>query len=134
MTKSLKLVVGTVVLLLALALGATLISAADVGAIEMVVSPNTLNLGSQGGSLSVHTDLDYDAVDGVSMTVNDELPEPGVLWCFADDRGDLVVKCDLATIKEMVRGFDVATFVLTVDTSKGPYEGSDAIPVIDRGK
>ena len=132
MTKSLKLVVGTVVLLLALALGATLISADDVGAIEMVVSPNTLNLGSQGGSVSVHTDLDYDSDDRVSMTVGGASIER--LSCFPDNRGDLVVKCNLEMIKDMV-SVGEATFELTVETYEGStYVGSDTIVVIDEGK
>jgi hypothetical protein len=102
------------------------------GTIEVVVSPNVLNLKSNGGSLSVHTDIGYHSVARAELLV-DGTPVEGI-WTFPDDRGDLVVKCDLGTVKGMVEVGE-AVFRLDVDTKDGAdYSGTDTVAVIDRGK
>ncbi len=132
-----KLLVGTMLLvtLLAAVLTTGALAEDNNNTIEVVVSPNVLNLNSNGGSVSLHTDIDYAVVvvDGVELYVEDQLVEQ--IWTFADDRGDLVVKCNIDIVKGMV---DVrlgeATFRLEVVTESGQYIGTDTIAVIDRGK
>jgi hypothetical protein len=100
--------------------------------IEVVVSPKVLNLRSNGGSLSLHTDIGYYSVAGAELYVDDQRVER--IWMFPDDRGDLVVKSDLGTVKGMVEVGE-AIFRLEVATKDGShYSGIDTIAVIDRGK
>ena len=72
-------------------------------------------------------------VDDVLVDEKDAEGEYNI-WTFADDRGDLVVKCNIDIVKGMVTVDEEATFVLEVDTDDGPYSGTDTIAVIDRGK
>lgn len=101
---------------------------AEEGTIDVVVSPNVLNLESYGGSVSLHTDIAYGLAEEIGLTVNGtEVPS---FSTFADNRGQLVVKCDLETIKGMVQVGE-ATFVLSVVGGDGvAYSGSDMIEVI----
>jgi len=53
---------------------------------------------------------------------------------FADDRGDLVVKCILETVKGMVAEADEATFELIVTLTDGSVlTGEETIDVVDHG-
>jgi len=79
--------------------------------------------------VSLHTDINYSWVVDVELEVEGNLP---AIHTFADDRGDLVVKCDIDTIKSMVSE-GTATFDLTVYTEEATYSGTDAITVISRG-
>ena len=130
-----KLLVGTMLLvtLLAAVLTTGALAEDNNNTIEVVVSPNVLNLNSNGGSVSLHTDIDYAVVvvGGVELYVGGDLVKP--IWTFADLRGDLVVKCNIDIVKDMV---DVgeATFVLKGTTTNGTsYSGTDTIAVIARG-
>ena len=107
---------------------------ADDNSIEVVASPNVLALNSIGGSVSLHTDISFSLVENISLTVNGEdMPITGT---FADDRGNLVIKCDIDTLKEMVSEETTAVFELTVSTeSSDEYTGTDTIRVvIPKGK
>ena len=134
MKRSSKLCVGTLLLVTLVAVILTNGVFALDNTIEVVVSPNVLNLRSNGGSLSLHTDIGYGSV-GVAELYVDDQPEPvDGIWIFADDRGDLVVKCSLYTVKGMVEVGE-ATFRLEVDTKDGlHYSGTDTIRVIACGK
>ena len=121
---------GAVLAVTILGISLATVSIAQENVIEVVVSPNVLNLQSNGGSVSLHTDINYNWVDGVELEVEGNFPETSI---FADDRGDLVVKCEIDTIKSMVLE-GTATFNLTVDTTYGIYFGTDTITVIDRGR
>ena len=129
-----KLFVGTMLLVTLLAVVLTTGALAeDTIEVVVVVSPNVLNLNSNGGSVSLHTDIDYAVVvvGGVELYVGGDLVKP--IWTFADLRGDLVVKCNIDIVKDMV---DVgeATFVLKGTTTNGTsYSGTDTIAVIARG-
>ena len=130
-----KACVGTMLLVMLLAVVLTTGALAE-GAIEVVVSPNVLNLNSNGGRVSLHTDIDFDVVDSAKLYVSAEdglSEEISISRIFADTLGDLVVKCDIDIVKGMVVAGD-ATFVLEVDTDDGTYSGTDTIAVIDRGK
>ena len=104
------------------------ILADDIG-IEVVVSPNVLALNSIGGSVSLHADISYDLVKGedMSLTVNDD-PLP-ITSTFADDRGDLVVKCDIDELKSLVSE-GTADFELTITTADSVYTGTDEIRIV----
>ena len=103
---------------------------AEEDSIVIMVSPNVLAINSIGGSVSLHADISYSLVVGTSLTVNDiDLP---ILYTFADDRGDLVVKCSIGKLKEIVteNEADEAVFVLTVYTVGGDVRtGTDTIGV-----
>jgi len=130
MDRSVVVRAGTALLVAILGISLATGSFAQENVIEVVVSPNVLNLQSNGGSVSLHTDINYNLVDGVELEVEGYFPE---IRTFADDRGDLVVKCDIDTIKGMVSE-GTATFNLTVDTTYGVYLGTDTIEVISRGR
>jgi hypothetical protein len=104
---------------------------ADDNSIEVVVSPNVLALNSIGGTVSLHTDISYSLVkdEDMSLTVNGE-PLP-IIFIFADDRGDLVVKCGIDELKEMVSEVTTATFILTIGTEGDgdKYTGTDEIRI-----
>ena len=98
--------------------------------IEVVVSPNVLNLQSFGGSVSLHTDMPYRLVQSLVLSVNGVEVIPSAT--FADDRGQLVVKCSMADMKEMVEPGE-AIFDLAVTGTDGiTYSGTDTIRVISQ--
>ena len=99
--------------------------AAD-GTINMVVSPHVLNIESNGGSISIHTDIGFGFVEDTTVEVNGE--EIEVISTFADDCGNLVVKCSIDEVKGIVIDDESADFVLTCNS--GSYTGEDSIPVI----
>jgi hypothetical protein len=118
-------------LALALVTAVVAVSAsAQAAALDMAVSPSTLNLASNGGCVSIHAEIRYSAVERVELYVNGT--EVSELTTFADDRGELVVRCDLDMIKAMVSE-GLATFDLTAHTQDGTYTGTDTIRVINRG-
>lgn len=113
-------------------LGAGLLSgafAAD-NTMEIVASPNVLNLESNGGAFTIHADIKYSIVEDVYLEINGD--ELAVLHTFPDDRGDLVVKCSRETIKDVAEVGE-ATFDLTAYTALDTYFGSDTIKIIQRG-
>ena len=96
--------------------------------IDIVESPNVLNIESNGGSISVHTDIGYVSEDDASLEVNGTLIED--IYTFTDSRGNLVVKCNINTVKSIVAGMEEATFVLTVNYGGEVFSGTDTIAVI----
>ena len=129
-----KKILLTLLVVVVLCIGVTSPVLANDNSIEVIVSPNVLNLDSNGGSLSIHTDIDYSSVNDVSdvsLKVGGvEIPD---IFIFSDDRGDLVVKGDIETVKNMV-SIGEATFELSVSTANGVPSGSDTIRVISCGK
>jgi hypothetical protein len=97
--------------------------------LAIVVSPNTLNLESNGGVLTIHAEIGYSAEWDVKVEVNgEELPDPTT---FPDSRGELVVRCSMATLRGMLQGSEEAIFILTLDDA---LSGTDTIRVISVGK
>ena len=101
--------------------------------IAIEVSPNTLNLESQGGVVTVHTSIVYDAVDYENVYLNGiEVSS----W-KADNRGYFVAKFLMSEVKALadtddliVPGENLLTlegFTITGNT----FIGSDIITVID---
>lgn len=71
--------------------------AASVVEIDIDVSPNVLNIASQGEVVTVHTDLPFGEVAGSTVSLN------GVAissW-KADDRGQFVAKFLMAAVKDV---------------------------------
>ena len=125
MKRSLRFSVVALVLVVALAVGLTTLASAEDNTVDMVVSPNVLNLESNGGCVTLHVDIGYSDEYVLELEVNDQ---PLVIQSsFWDSRGDLVIRCDLATVKDMVEVGE-ATFNLTIDSL---YTGTDTISVID---
>lgn len=120
---------GGVLLLVAMTL--TSVAVAQDGTMEIAVSPSTLNLLSNGGCVTVHADISYRSVTGCDLSVNGD--PVASFSTFADSRGDLVVRCGIETIKEMV-SVGEATFVLVAHTQNGAFRGTDVIRVISRGE
>ena len=114
-----------VAILLTIALSGAVL--ADDGTIEMVVSPNVLNLESNGGSISVHTDIGYVRTAEVILKVNGT---PVSVYTFADSCGNLVVKASITTVKDIVIAGEDAIFDLTYYLTSGTYTGTDTVPVI----
>ena len=101
---------------------------ADDNTIDMVVSPNVLNIESNGGSISIHTNIGYVPEADAALEVNGTPIE--TIYTFTDSRGNLVVKCSINTVKNIVVGEDKAVFVLTCNYNGGIYSGTDTVAVI----
>ena len=116
------------ILMLALVATAALLYGATT--VPIVVSPNVLNLDSQGVWVTVHAEIPYSIVEGASVTLNG-IPVDAT---FADSRGDLVAKFIIEKVKDYVTsGCDVpgdVTLTLTGDSTEGPFSGTDTIQVI----
>ena len=131
MNRSSRSCTGILLLAMSLVIGLTMGVFAS-KTIEIVVSPNVLNLESEGGVLTIHADLAYSLVSKVGLEVNKQVVP--ILYTFPDSRGDLVVKCSIQTVKNMVSE-GTATFDLSVTAKDGEtYFGTDTITVIARGK
>ena len=96
--------------------------------IDIVVSPHVLNIESNGGSISIHTNIGYVLAEDAALEVNGTPIDH--IWTFTDSRGNLVVKCSINTVKSIVVDEEEATFVLTADYNGGTYTGTDTIAVI----
>ena len=118
------------VLLISTILTVSLSSAvlASDNAIDIVVSPHVLNIESNGGSISIHTNIGYVSEDDAALEVNGTPIEN--IYTFTDSRGNLVVKCSINTVKSIVIGEEEATFVLTANYNGETYSGTDTIAVI----
>ena len=101
---------------------------ADDNTIDMVVSPNVLNIESNGGSISIHTDIGYVSEADTTLEVNGTKIEN--IYTKTDSCGNLVVKCSIDTVKDMVIGEEEAVFTLTCNYNDGIYSGTDTIAVI----
>lgn len=103
--------------------------------IAIQVSPNTLNLDSEGTWVTVHATIPFSAVDLGSVTLTANGADVAISSFYADARGDLVTKSSIDAVKGKV---DVgsATFTLSGLSKTGePFSGSDTIRVIDcKGK
>lgn len=101
---------------------------ADDNTINMVVSPSVLNIESNGGSISIHTDIGYVPSSDATLMVNGTVIEG--INTFVDSCGNLVVKASVDTVKSIVAGEESAYFVLTCNYNGGIYTGTDSIDVI----
>ena len=104
------------------------VALADDNNIDMVVSPSVLNIESNDGSISIHTDIGYVSEADTTLEVNGTEIEN--IYTKTDSRGNLVVKCSIDTVKAIVISEDEATFTLTCNYNDGVYSGTDTITVI----
>ena len=118
-----------VAVVLCVALGVNWVLFADDNAdmpIDITVSPSTLVMGSQGVWVTVHADIPYNVVDGITVTLND-VP---VNFTKADNRGELVAKFQIDAIKGIVSP-PSAELTLSGLTKDGvAFSGTDTIRVI----
>ena len=128
MKKLIKLSIKALLLATLLTVPLSGIVLAEDGIIDMVVSPNVLSIESNGGSISVHTDIGYVSPADATLEVNGTKIE--LIYTFTDSCGNLVVKCSIATVKAIVIDETEAEFVLTCNYNGGTYTGTDTIRVI----
>jgi len=103
--------------------------------IAIQVSPNVLNIQSNGQVVTIHTDIAYSAVVGNSVSLN------GVTISSykADNRGFFVAKFLMDDIKDLFLNMDgLNTLTLVGETLVGEtevvlFEGTQEILVIDVG-
>jgi len=79
----------------------------------------------KGGVVTLHADIGYSSEYDLELELNGQPLD--IAFTFPDSRGDLVIKCRLAIVKDMVEAGE-ATFDLTIDDF---YTGTDTIRVID---
>ena len=96
--------------------------------IDMVVSPNFLNVASNSLYIHIHTDIGYDDDAVATVEVNENVIASDEITTFEDDCGNLVVMFDIDLVKGIVDNpeIDSADFVLTYLGR----EGEDSIDVI----
>ncbi|MCU0726254.1 MAG: hypothetical protein MUE73_10755 [Planctomycetes bacterium] len=97
----------------------------DLLEIDVVVSPSTVFLASQGTWVSVHTDIPYGAVDHASLT----LDGVEVAWTKADSRGYLVAKFELDAVKAILSPGTVTLRLEGVRVDGVSFFGEDPIVV-----
>jgi hypothetical protein len=93
--------------------------------LEIVVSPGTIAVESDGEWVSVHTDIALSAVDTASLKLNG-LP---VSWTKADARGNLVAKFDANQVKAIVTPDETALTLTGLTTDRTPFSGTDTVRV-----
>ena len=98
--------------------------------IEIDISPNVLNIQSEGTVVTVHTDIAYWVVNVSSVFLNGELIQS---W-KADNQGNFVAKFSMDTIKALdglvIGDYNTLTLI-GADKDEQPFIGSQEILVID---
>jgi len=125
-----KFCVPAVALLMVFGLGLGSVFSQEADKIVIMISPNTINLNSDGEWVTVHADIPYTAVDHVELFLNDVQ----VAWTKADNQSDLVAKFAVDEVKDIVSP-PSATLTLSGVTVEGvAFSGSDTITVVKAGK
>jgi len=98
--------------------------------IEIQVSPNVLNLQSNGVVVTIHTDIPYSQVSASDVTLNGlEIDS----W-KADNQGFFVAKFDMDEVKDL-EDLEIGSYnTLTLEGSKvsgGTFSGSEDVLVIN---
>ena len=87
------------------------------------VAPKTLVLSSDGGSVTVHTDVPFAMAGEVSLYVDGTSV---AVETFADDRLNLVAQCTKEAVKDVIGDIDAkfiwVTFTLEVDGDSASEE------------
>jgi len=94
--------------------------------VPIVISPSTINLDSEGVWVTVHADIPYASVVGVSVTLNDVAVEV----TKADNRGELVAKFAVDDVKAIVEPGTVELTLCGDTVTREQFTGTDAIEVI----
>jgi len=135
MNKMTKMALKTLIIsiILVMLLSGTALANGSADGIE--VSPNVINLDSNGGSFSIHTNIPFSSVT-VELLTADGTPITKIVP-FSDDRGDLVVKFDPRDDEgNYLFGVGDVTFELTVSASSSAVTTiyDDTVRVISCGK
>jgi hypothetical protein len=101
--------------------------------ITIQVAPSTLNIQSCGEVVTVHTNIAYSSVVGVSVTLNN-LP---ISWWKADNQGNFVAKFVMSEVKALADTGDLEVpgeneLTLVGETTDGAdFTGTQTITVIN---
>lgn len=96
--------------------------------IEIVVSPNVINIASASTVVTVHTNIAFSVVAGATVTLNGI----EINWWKSDNQGNFVAKFIADEVKGIVVPGNTATLTLTGVTKEGEgFTGSDDVDVID---
>ncbi len=125
-TKSLGLVAAVVLTMAAFTFGPGVQAEDAMLDVEIVVAPNVVYMASQGVWVTVHADIAWSTVVASEVTLND-LP---VKVAFADNRGDLVAKFPLDSVKEILVEGEMVLTLKGTTLSGQDFEGTDTIRVI----
>ena len=99
---------------------------ADDLTVDIVISPNVINIDSKGVWVTVHAEIPYSVVAGASVKLNGI----DVTATFADSRGELVAKFCVDAVKEILEP-GTAELTLSGVTKDGiSFSGTDTIKVI----
>ena len=98
--------------------------------VDIVVTPNTINIQANHRWVTVHADIEDDAVDLKSLALNDV----SVAFTEKCDQGDLVAKFNADDVKGKISP-PCAELTLTGVMIDGvtPFSGKDTVRVINRG-
>jgi hypothetical protein len=106
-------------------------------------NPDTLSLRSKGKWVTAYIELpegyDVSNIDVGTVMLNDLVsaePHPTEIGDYDDDGiADLMVKFDMAAVQEILEVGDEVEIIVAGELTDGtPFEGSDTIRVIDKGK
>lgn len=117
---------------LCLAFVGSLCFGADRLEIEIVVSPKTLNIQSEGDIVTVHTNIPYWQVAGATVALNGV----GISWWKSDNQGNFVAKFVMGEVKALYENGTlidgINTLTLIGQTTEGiDFEGWADIMVIN---
>lgn len=113
------------VLTLGLLAGPLLSETSDVTT-PIMISPNTINLDSEGVWVTVHAEIPYSIVLGASVTL-DGIP---VEVTKADARGELVAKFCVDDVRDIVEPGTVELTLVGLTETGEEFTGTDTIKVI----
>lgn len=131
-----KFCLPAVVFVIVLGFGVSSVFSQEPLRIDIKISPNTINLNSDGEWVTVHADIPIAGVVHVEIFLNGV--EVAVERTKADAQLDLVVKFKVSEVEDIVSP-PSATLELVgeVETEEGvqfDFYGSDTIRVVKRGK
>jgi len=107
------------------------------------IKPDTLNLKSKGKWITCYIELpeghNVDDIDISTILLNDQVPAESHPTGIGDNDNDgvpdLMVKFDRSAVQQILQASDDVEIVVTGELNDGtPFEGSDMIRVIDKGK
>lgn len=101
----------------------------DIFEITIDVSPNVLNIQSNGTVVTIHTDIKYYEVDFTSVYLNDILIQS---W-KSDDRGYFVAKFSMDEVKDLPLSFGNYNILTLIGQTRAgdTFSGSQDILVIN---
>ena len=101
--------------------------------VPIMVSPNVINLDSEGTWVTVHAEIPYSTVVGLSVQLNGIEVE----YTKADNRGELVAKFVLGDVKDYLVDTlepalgEIKLTLVGMTTSGDTFSGTDIIDVIN---